>query len=292
MAERGSIPKRAAVDAAEYDEAYFLAAAEGHREFVESRGSRLGARFRRVLALADVRPGQRVLDIGCGRGELVLQCALRGAHAVGIDYAEAAVRIAAEAIAPYPEEVRARCQVLAMDARRLEFEDGSFDTVLMTDVVEHLAPTELDAVLAEVRRVLRTGGRLVVHTSPNRLLLDVVYPAYIRRVHQVVATACRLLGHRDSVFSPDLPTASTFPRTDYERRLHINEQSAASLSASLCRHGFVDVRLRFWEPVAYPTRWSLRMKTLDFLRFLRPMSLFPPLNRFFCNHILATARRA
>ena len=291
MAEPVPIPSRPVIDAAEYDETYFLAAAEGHREFAETGGRRVSRRLCKVLDLADPRPGQRVLDVGCGRGELVVQCALRGADAVGIDYAEAAVRIAAEAIASYPEEVRSRSRVLAMDARRLEFEDASFDTALMTDVVEHLAPQELDAVLAEVRRVLRPGGRLVVHTSPNRLLLDVVYPAYVRRVHQVVAAGCRLLRYRDSVFSPDLPTPAVFPRTEYERCMHINEQSPGSLSASLRRHGFVDIRLRFWEPIAYPTRWSLRLKALDFLRFLRPMSFFPPLDRFFCNHLLATARR-
>ena len=280
-----------AIDAAQYDEAYFLCASEGYREFAASQGRRLGPRFLRALSLAEVQPGQRVLDVGCGRGELVIHSALRGARAVGIDYSETAVAIAQGALASHPADVRQRASFALMDARRLAFADASFDTALITDVVEHLAPAELAAALAEARRVLRPGGRLVVHTSPNRLLLDRVYPAYTRRVHQALAVACRLLRYRDAVFSPDLPVARQFPRTDYERRLHINEQTGDSLRATLEGAGFRVERLLYWEPAAYPTRLSLRLRLLDFLRYLRPLSYFPPLDRYFCNHIWAVARR-
>ena len=238
-----------------------------------------------------MQPGQRVLDIGCGRGELVIHSALRGARAAGIDYSDAAVAIARGALASHPPDVQKRAAFALMDARRLEFADASFDTAFMTDVVEHLAPPELAAALAEAQRVLRPGGRLVVHTSPNRLLLDRVYPAYTRRVHQALAAACRLLHYRDAVFSPDLPVASRYPRTDYERRLHINEQTGDSLRAALEGAGFRIERLFYWEPAAYPTRLSLRLRLLDFLRYLRPLSYFPPLNRYFCNHIWTVARR-
>lgn len=283
--------ERPAVDAAEYDESYFLRASEGYREFAASRGRLLGPRFRKALFLADVRPGQRVLDIGCGRGELVLRCARRGASATGIDYSQTALAIAREALAGHPIEVRERATFAPMDARRLAFAGAAFDTALMTDVVEHLAPLELAAALAEARRVLRPGGRLVVHTSPNRLLLDRTYPAYTRRVHQAVAAACRLLGYRDAVFSPDLPVGARFPRSEYERRLHVNEQTGDSLRAALEVAGLAVQRLLYWEPAVYPAGLSLRLRVLDFLRFLRPFSYFPPLNRYFCNHVWAVARR-
>jgi len=283
--------ERPAIDPAEYDDAYFLCASEGYREFAVSRGRRLGPRFRKALALADVRPGQCVLDIGCGRGELVTRCAGLGAFATGIDYSEAAVAIARDALAGHPADVQERAAFVLMDARSLELTDASFDTVFMTDVVEHLTPSELAAALTEARRVLRPGGRLVVHTSPNRLLLDRVYPAYVRRVHQALAAACRLLRYRDAVFSPDLPVSPRYPRTDYERRLHVNEQTGGSLRAALEGAGFRVERILYWEPATYPTRLSLRLRLLDFLRYLRPLSYFPPLNRYFCNHIWAVGRR-
>ncbi len=279
------------VDAAEYDETYFLCASEGYREFAASRGRRLGPRFRKALSLADVRTGQHVLDIGCGRGELVMQCAALGAFATGVDYSQTAVAIAREALAGYPIDVRTRAGFALTDARHLPFADATHDTALITDVVEHLAPAELVAALAEARRMLRPGGRLVVHTSPNRLLLDSVYPVYTRRVHQALAAACRLLRYRDTVFSPDLPVSARFPRTEYERRLHVNEQTGESLRVAVEAAGLDIERLVYWEPDVYPTRWSLRLRLLDFLRYLRPLSYFPPLSRYFCNHIWAVARR-
>lgn len=284
-------PVRPAVDAAQYDETYFLCASEGYREFAASRGRRLGPRFRKALSLAEVRPEQRILDVGCGRGELVLRCARLGAFATGVDYSQTALAIAREALASHPARVQERAAFALMDARRLTFAGASFDTVLMTDVVEHLAPPELAAALTEARRVLRPGGRLVVHTSPNRLLLDRVYPAYTRRVHQALAAPCRLLRYRDAVFSPDLPVAPRFPRTEYERRLHVNEQTGDSLRAAVEGAGFDIERLLYWEPHIYPTRLSLRLRLLDFLRYLRPLSYLPPLSRYFCNHIWAVARR-
>ena len=199
--------------------------------------------------------------------------------------------IARDALASHPPGVRERASFALMDARRLEFADSSFDTAFITDVVEHLTPAELAAALAEAHRVLRPGGRLVVHTSPNRLLLDRVYPAYTRRVHQVLAAACRLLRYRDAVLSPDLPGAARFPRTDYERRMHVNEQTGDSLRVALDNAGFRVERLLYWEPSTYPTPLSLRLRLLDLMRYLRSFSYFPPLNRYFCNHIWAVARR-
>lgn len=291
LIQRQAGPERPAVDATEYDEGYFLRASEGYREFAASRGRRLGPRFRKALSLADVQPGQRILDIGCGRGELVVHSASLGAFATGIDYSQTALAIAREALVSYPAAVQERAAFALVDARRLTFADASFDIAFMTDVVEHLAPSELAAALAEARRVLRPGGRLVVHTSPNRLLLDYAYPAYTRRVHQAVAAVCRLLRYRDAVFSPDLPVAPRFPRTEYERRLHVNEQTGATLRAALANAGFDIERLIYWEPAVSGTRLSLRLHLLDFLRHLRPMSYFPPLSRYFCNHIWAVARR-
>lgn len=282
---------KAGVDPAAYDERYFLSSCQGYGEFLASSGRRLGPRFRKALELAAVRPGQRVLDIGCGRGELVLHCALGGAEAVGIDYSEAAVRLVEATLREAPHEARGRASVLRMDARGLRFPSASFDTALMTDVVEHLSPHELDQALAEAFRVLKPGGRLVVHTCPNRLLMDRVYPTYVRRVHQVVVLLSRLVRYQDDVFNAYLPTARRYPRTPYEKRLHVNEQTPGGLRRSLERAGFRVRSLFFWEPRAHPGRPSVRLLALDFLRYLRPMSFFWPLSRLFCNHIWAVARR-
>ena len=285
---------RPAIDAAEYDEAYFLCASEGYREFAASGGRRLGPRFRRALSLADVRPGQRVLDIGCGRGELVFHSALRGARAVGIDYSGTAVAIARQALASHPPDVQERAAFALVDARRLTFADASFDIAFMTDVVEHLHPQELVSVLRETRRVLKPGGRLVVHTSPNRILLDTVYPQYVRRVHQAVAFLSRLSGSRDPVFTWLLPVTPRFPRSQYERVTHVNEQSGPGLIRALTKAGYRVTDVSYWEPphdCGYCRRYAIRLFLLDAVRYLRPLSYVWPLNILFSNHIWAVARR-
>jgi SAM-dependent methyltransferase len=120
---------------------------------------------RRALLLDEVRPGERVLDLGSGSGVFTAALAVAGARVVGVEVADAAVR-------------RARAEHPGLDFRlapidgALPLEDGSFDLVWASEVIEHVADTA--RWLGEVRRVLVPGGRLLV-TTPNhgRLLVAV-----------------------------------------------------------------------------------------------------------------------
>src|SRR5450432_2646134 len=76
-----------------YTEKYFLTACEGYNEFIASEGEHLSRRLDAAFALATVKPGMKVLDIGCGRGEILRHCAQLGADAFGIDYAVVAVQL-------------------------------------------------------------------------------------------------------------------------------------------------------------------------------------------------------
>ncbi|HEY8490591.1 MAG TPA: class I SAM-dependent methyltransferase [Dehalococcoidia bacterium] len=273
-----------------YTEEYFLSNCNGFQYYLASHGRDPAPRLRRALALARVQRGERVLDIGCGRGELLVQCALLGAHATGIDYAEAAVRLAAAAVAELEPALRDRVAVRQMDARRLEFADGAFDVVFMTDVVEHLYPEELDQAMAEVRRVLAPQGRLIVHTAPNGLFYGPVWRHYVRHVHRVVklmaaAARVRSAGFRDLMF----PTGQEPPRSPYELQMHVNEHSPGDLRRLLRRHGFRIRRMDYHDPDRGSYRASLPVRLLDTVRFLRPLSYYPPLDRLFSNHIWAVA---
>ena len=286
------------VDPDVYTDDYYLTNCHGHEEFVASGGRRVGPRFQKALALAGDLRGKRVLDVGCGRGELVLQAAMRGAEAWGIDYAAPAVEIARRALAGIEPALRERTHVDPMDVKALVFDDASFDIVFLLDVVEHLYPPELDRALDELRRVMRPGARMVLHTSPNKTFERAVYPHYSRRVNQAARAVSRLLRFNDGLFNDTmLPTGREFPHDQYERAMHINEQSLGSLRALMQRHGFAVRRSMFWEPPSKGGYFSSRrlnaeLAALDFLRFLRPLSLYPPLSRFFCNHIWLVAERA
>jgi SAM-dependent methyltransferase len=107
---------------------------------------------RRRMLLAEARPGERVLDLGCGAGRFVAALAGVGADAVGVEVAEAAVE-RARAVAP-----GADLRLLEPDGS-IPLEHGSVDLVWCSEVLEHVA--DVGDLLAEVRRVLRPGGRLL-----------------------------------------------------------------------------------------------------------------------------------
>ena len=282
------------VPPAAYTEEYFRSGVEGHAEFAASGGERLSARLAHALEVAAPRPGERLLDIACGRGEVVRHGALRGAEALGIDYAQASMAIARESIAGSGRAALAR-----MDAGRLALRPASFDVALMLDFVEHVHQPDLERAFAEVAGALRPGGRLIVHTSPNRVFEDIVYRHYVRNVHRVVLGIARLLRIKGR-FANEIvmPTGAQPPHDEFERELHVNPQSAGALRAALGRAGFRVRSVGRWEPPAdrfFPPeeRWNnVRLALLDTVRFLRPLSRFAPLNRLFSNHIWILAERS
>jgi SAM-dependent methyltransferase len=108
------------------------------------------------LAAAHLAGARRVLDLGCGEGQIARLAADGGAErVVGIDGSAAQVEEAARR-AGGPRYLRGR-------AERLPFPAGSFDAVVTCLVLEHLA--DLDAALDEVARVLAPGGRFVLFTN-------------------------------------------------------------------------------------------------------------------------------
>ena len=116
---------------------------------------------RRAVALADMRPGEQALDVGCGTGTLALDVQRRvGAtgRVYGIDPgAEQIARACAKAARRHLPVV---FQVGVIE--RLAFPDQTFDVVFSTLMMHHLPDTLKRQGLAEIARVLKSGGRLVI----------------------------------------------------------------------------------------------------------------------------------
>lgn len=112
----------------------------------------------RVAAAEDVPEPPRVLDLGCGEGHFAALLAGVGARVVAVDVAAEPLR---RARARHPE-----LDLRLVEARApLPFEDSSFAVVWAGEVIEHVADTA--GWLSEVRRVLRSGGRLLLSTPDH-----------------------------------------------------------------------------------------------------------------------------
>ena len=105
-----------------------------------------------VLDLADVRPGRRVLDVGCGNGAYLRALSARGAATVGCDLSFGMLRAAG-----------APGRVVNGDVVRLPLRDGAADVVLAPHMLYHVPDRE--AAAHELRRVTRAGGVCVAVTN-------------------------------------------------------------------------------------------------------------------------------
>lgn len=127
----------------------------------------LTARFKYL----DLKPGDKVLDLGCGEGRHVHGLHMVGGlDVIGVDLDETSLEKAREGLATLPPQAEGETRLQRGDATALDFPDATFDAVICSEVLEHLP--DYGAVLREIRRVLKPSGKLCVsvpHGWPERL---------------------------------------------------------------------------------------------------------------------------
>ena len=106
--------------------------------------------------------GPRALDIGCSEGILELLLARAGHRVLGIDIDPAAIAAAHDLLRSEPAALRERIDLRVADAFSVDLGETGFDTVVLGEVLEHLADPA--AMLERAATVLKPGGRLVLTT--------------------------------------------------------------------------------------------------------------------------------
>lgn len=110
----------------------------------------VAARYKQVVKLIPIK-AKRILDIGCGDG--VLLSLIKRGRLYGVDLDQKSLDYAA---------TRVKAQLEKAPAEKLPFKNNYFDTVVATEIIEHLSHPK--QMLTETRRVLKPDGRLIITT--------------------------------------------------------------------------------------------------------------------------------
>ena len=163
---------------------------------------------RRAVDLADVRPGITVLDLGAGTGDLSFAAAARGARVLAVDLSPGMLAVLGRRASGAQ---RSRVAPLVGNAERLPLPDASVDRIVSGFTVRNVG--DLPRAFAELRRVLRPGGRAVVlelSHPPGRAFAP-LYSFYRERVLPAVAV---LLGADPDAYRYLPRSLRRFPEPD------------------------------------------------------------------------------
>lgn len=188
MRAPGSVPGLGVVSRAELDKqpyevaAMFDDVAERYDRTNDVLSLGQVRRWRRaVISAVDVRPGERVLDLAAGTGTSSEPFARAGAQVVPCDFSLGMLTVG--------KRRRPQLGFAAGDALRLPFASGAFDAVTISFGLRNVS--DVDLALAEMLRVTRPGGRLVVceFSHPRWRPLRTLYVEYLMRALPAVAGA-------------------------------------------------------------------------------------------------------
>lgn len=216
-----------------YDEHYYKKVCLGSEEFKKTQGKILHPRLKKLLSQISIKPNMKILDLGCGRGDISLSVAQKAQEVIGIDYSKSAIKIASSIKKKFPARVQKRVNFYHMNSKHLKFKENYFDLIICIDIFEHLYKPELEQAMKELSRVLKPGGILFVHTGANKILYDFTYKYYILPVNRFLTFVDQLV---KNTRYKSLPFD---PRTKEEKIQHVNEPTFFYLKALFTKYKFV-----------------------------------------------------
>lgn len=143
---------------------HFFLAPPGGRQSLADELHYLGAIDCALDLLMPLR-GKSVLDAGCGEGRVTWEVVRRGARVQGVDLSERAITMARMLVPDAQFTVGSLTDLNHLD-------DDFFDEIVLMEVLEHLPPEERRPCLQELRRVLKSDGKLVVSVPSDRVPVE------------------------------------------------------------------------------------------------------------------------
>jgi len=139
----------------------------------------------KLVSLADVRRGERALDLAAGTGDIALAIAARGAKTIGLDITHRMLQLAASK--------SSAARFITGDMTSLPFRSSSFDLITTGYGLRNVP--DLDTAIDEIARVLRPGGRLLSldFNRPENAIVRAAYLAYLT----IVGSTLGWILHRD-----------------------------------------------------------------------------------------------
>ena len=223
-----------------YDQDYYLKSLPG-LEYLEK--DTVDPAILETIRFGLIASNHRVLDFGCGRGNLVIELAKRGCQAVGVDFSKSAIEFAHTYLKRFPEDIQNRIQFYQLTMNDLKFEQ-EFDAIVFNQVYEHLYDWELKILIEKFRRALRPAGKLVIST-PNLNYIRYLFPLKrtLELPFKLIKESLRVLRgkskHADSLkkFFKEILKIQ-YPESEHTK-LHINLQTPSTIQKFMGQQGFV-----------------------------------------------------
>ncbi len=243
-----------------YTESYFLNAATGHEEFREFDGKydHLLSKFKRIISLLNLQPSDNLLDIGCGRGEIVILHSLNGGNATGVDFSADAVNLARKKA----KELNADCRFIISSFDTIE-EETKYDRIVSNDFIEHISIEEGNVFFKKCYNLLKQEGRLVVYTYPNT----------IRRKY-----GYKIIRLLSIIKMKPMPKREPDTISEHYKQYHLNEQSYFSLKKMAHNANFRKVSIAYIDE-------SIKES------FLKSILTHTPLRHLFSKGLILTAEK-
>jgi 2-polyprenyl-3-methyl-5-hydroxy-6-metoxy-1,4-benzoquinol methylase len=199
----------------QYDADYFMRDCGGYDIFARSNGQELDDRLSAAYNLINPIPGDNILDLGCGRGELSFSLSQTGANVTGIDYSKEALEIADKTYSFRKNNLNLKYMLGDVCNLNLGLK---YDKIVASDLIEHIDAESIGGMLSGVSKSLKDNGIFVVHTSPNHWNYKYSYKRKRKTAKHI------------GLWLPENP------RSYYEDLMHVNEQNPIGLKKVLNKY--------------------------------------------------------